>query len=132
MIFLDTNILVDVLSAREGYDTSAEVVESIRAGRETGCISALTIPIVWYVLGERRESIGEIDTLVKHFSVVPLDLQILKTSFKSSMGDFEDSIQLNSALKKKCSTLITRNKRDFKTDRITVLTPEEFLEGRKN
>lgn len=129
MIFLDVNVLVDVLSVREGYEASAEVIDSIRSGKEDGCLSALTIPIIWYLLGESKESIKEIETLTKHFKIVPLNLQVLNSSFKGEMNDFEDSIQLNSALKAGAKFLITRNKRDFwSRSKITILTPEEFLE----
>lgn len=133
MIFLDANIFVDVLSAREGYESSAEIIESVKDGKEGGCLSALTIPIIWYVLGESRESVKEIETLAKRFKIIPLNNQILKSSFRSGMGDFEDSIQLNSALKGGSKFLITRNKKDFEPhDGITVLTPEEFLSLHKN
>ncbi|MCL5679861.1 MAG: PIN domain-containing protein [Candidatus Marsarchaeota archaeon] len=133
MIFLDINVLVDVLSAREGYEASAEIIESIKEGKEKGCISALTIPITWYVLGERRESIEEIRTLTKYFTIVPLSLRILNNAFESKMRDFEDSIQLNSALKGKSEFLITRNKKDFEHyNKIIILTPEEFLSKHGN
>ena len=133
MIFLDANVLVDVLSAREGFEASAEIIESVKNGKEEGCLSALTIPIIWYILGENVGSVKEIETLAKHFKIVPLNLQILNSSFKSEMEDFEDSIQLNSALKGGAKFLITRNKKDFKSDsRIIILTPEEFLAMRRN
>ena len=133
MIFLDANVLVDVLSAREGFEASAEIIESVKNGKEEGCLSALTIPIIWYVLGESKESVKEVETLARHFKIVSLNLQILKSSFKSDMEDFEDSIQLNSALKGESKFLITRNKKDFKShSRITILTPEEFLAMHRN
>jgi predicted nucleic acid-binding protein len=133
MIFLDVNILVDVFSGRDGYESSAEIVEIIKKGKERGCLSALTIPTVWYVLGESKESVKEIETLTRHFKVVPLTIQILNSSFKSDMEDFEDSIQLNSALKGGSKFLITRNKKDFGSQsKITILTPEEFLTMHRN
>ncbi len=133
MIFLDANVLVDVLSAREGFEASAEIIESVKNGKEKGCLSALTIPIIWYVLGESKESVKEIETLAKHFKIVSLNSQILNNSFKSDMDDFEDSIQLNSALKGRSEFLITRNKKDFKLHSgIAILTPEEFLAMHRN
>ena len=41
--------------------------------------------------------------------------------------DFEDNIQLASAESISANHLITRNKKDFDTSRIAVLTPEEWL-----
>jgi predicted nucleic acid-binding protein len=128
MIFLDVNVFIDVLSAREGYEAGASIIESISEGKESGCLSALTIPIVWYVMGESKESIKDIKALIKHFKIIPLNSQMIEVSFASEMNDLEDAIQLNSAIRGKCDTLITRNKKDFiPHGRINVLTPEEFL-----
>lgn len=130
MIFLDTNILLDVLlSGREEWKlASTEVVDRVRTGREKGCLSALSVPTVWYAMGERRESIKEIKSIIKHFKIISLNSFILGLSFKTDINDFEDAIQLNSALASKSDYLITRNKRDFEPVKgIAILTPEEFL-----
>jgi predicted nucleic acid-binding protein len=80
------------------------------------------------VLGESNESIKDIKALVKHFKIIPLNSQMLDISFASQMDDFEDAIQLNSAIKGGCNTLITRNKKDFGTTKgLDILTPEEFV-----
>ncbi len=133
MIFLDTNIFVDVLSNRANwYEESAEIINRVAVGKEKGCISALTIPNLWYVLGEKRESIHEIKDIIKNFKVASLTPQIIETAFDSPIGDFEDAIQLHSAISNKCDFLITRNKKDFVSGSgITVSTPEEFLARRK-
>jgi predicted nucleic acid-binding protein len=128
MIFLDANIFVDVLTAREGYEASLEIINSIRNKKEDGCLSALTIPILWYVLGEKRRSIAEIKSIIEGFNIVPLDPEIINTSFDSEMGDFEDAIQLNSAISGGSNIIITRNKKDFRSAaKVEILTPEELL-----
>lgn len=129
MIFLDANIFLDVLSARDGYEASLEIIDSIRRRKEEGCLSALTIPILWFVLGESPKSLNSIKSIIDGFSIIPLNLQIINASFKSEMSDFEDAIQLNSAIKGRSKIIITRNKKDFKSKaKLEILTPEEFLE----
>ena len=133
MILFDANVFVDVLNNRDNfYEASAEVIEKVQSGKESGCISALTVPILWYVLGEDLPPVKEIREIINDFEIIPLTSQIIEASFKSEMKDFEDAIQLNSALKRRCTTLITRNKKDFKINTISILTPEEFLASDKD
>lgn len=127
MIFLDANIFVDVLTARKGYEASIRVMEGIKSGKASGCLSALTVPLLWYLMRETPASVKEIRTIVKDFKIIPLSSQILDSSFNTKMDDFEDAIQLNSAIKGGSEFLITRNKKDFIDNKIPILTPEEFL-----
>ena len=57
--------------------------------------------------------------------IIPLNSKMLRISFASQMNDFEDAIQLNSAIKGGCTTLITRNKKDFGNPKeLDILTPQ--------
>jgi predicted nucleic acid-binding protein len=130
MIFVDTNVFLDVLEDRdEWYAASSKIVNYVETKKDKGSISALTAPTLWYAMHERRESIEKIRSIVRHFKIVSLNAYILNLSFKTDMDDFEDAIQLNSALQAEAKYLITRNKRDFPADaKVDILTPEEFLE----
>jgi predicted nucleic acid-binding protein len=45
----------------------------------------------------------------------------------SDFNDFEDAIQYYTALENNINTIITRNKKDFKTSKLPVLTAKEYL-----
>lgn len=131
MILLDVNIFMDVFEGREGIETSLKVMELIEENRLKACISALTVPILWFLMEKRMpesEAKAKVTVAIKGFLVVPLNKTILQEAFKSEMADFEDAIQFYSAIKGKCSALVTRNKKDFTIhNKLDVLTPEEFL-----
>ncbi|MFX0172052.1 MAG: type II toxin-antitoxin system VapC family toxin [Candidatus Hodarchaeota archaeon] len=134
MILFDINIFVDVLSARQGFDKSAQLIDLVEKGELEGVISSLTIPILWYITSQ---SIGFhdakiiVEEIIKGFIIQALDEEIIRNSFKSEMKDFEDSIQYYSAKSYGCKSIITRNKRDFEgIDDIVIKSPEEFLEER--
>ncbi|MDE0026320.1 MAG: hypothetical protein OXP69_18075 [Spirochaetaceae bacterium] len=55
------------------------------------------------------------------FTVVPLDAQILNQSIDSARGDFEDAIQLHSAVRVGARYLVTRNPAHFATDVLSVV-----------
>ncbi|MCF6149428.1 MAG: PIN domain-containing protein [Candidatus Kuenenia sp.] len=52
---------------------------------------------------------------------------MIDLSLTSDFRDFEDAVQYYSAVQAKADCLITRNKSDYKVDRLPVLTPEEFM-----
>ena len=59
--------------------------------------------------------------------LVALSQTIIDQALAAPGPDFEDKIQLASANSISANHLITRNKKDFDTSHITVLTPEEWL-----
>jgi hypothetical protein len=64
---------------------------------------------------------------LRRLRLVALSQTILDQALASAGSDFEDNIQLVSAESISANHLITRNKRDFDTSQIAVLTPEEWL-----
>lgn len=132
-IFVDVNLFIDVQRKRENWKKSFQVIRSVLEGKNQGYISALTPTIVYFlrkpVLGEKMAKEQMLD-VTSGFKVVDLTEKILKdAAVDQRMADFEDAIQLHSALKN-AQVIITRNKDDFEQVRkdIEILTPEEFLD----
>ena len=61
------------------------------------------------------------------FRVAAVDEKVIDLSLSSDFKDFEDAVQCYSAVNAKVDCLITRSKRDYVTDILPILTPEEFL-----
>ena len=120
-----------MLERRTGMESSLRVIEMVRKGNISGHISSLSVPILWFLTEKtlpESEAKEVTKSIIKGFSIITLNPEILNKSFKSEIGDFEDAIQLYSAIKGNCKYLITRNKKDFITaGKISILTPEEFL-----
>jgi len=133
MILVDVNIFMDIFRRRKGWTYSLEIINRVRNRKIKGYISALTIPILWFLLSKdipEKDAKNYVKTIIEEFEVIPLDMQIINLSFKSEMEDFEDAIQFTSAISANCKVLITRNKEDFLVakNNIEILTPEEFLD----
>lgn len=130
-VFLDTNVLLDVL-ARRGpfYADSAQVWTLAETGRVTGFISTLSLPNLFYLLRRINGQKGArkaMSILRDIFSLVPLDTQIVNQAIDADAADFEDAIQFFIALRTGATALITRNPRDFPSQDIAIQTPTEFL-----
>lgn len=135
-IFVDTNVLADLLLHRQDfYDDAARLFSLFDKKKFIGCVASFSFATISYLLEKyaklTSEQIGEqfqkVSTLVK---IIPLDEKVLYQSFdvkSSGFSDIEDSMQYFSAKKAKCSFIITRNKKDFEKSEIPVFTADEFL-----
>ena len=130
-IFLDTNIILDVLVKREPYYIdSARIWTLIKEKSIQGYISAITINNFYYIIKKLKNSkIAEnfIDEILDDFEIVPLTKDILRQSRTIPGKDYEDSIQYFSAINTGCQFLITRNKKDFISTGLNIISPTEFL-----
>ena len=130
-LLIDTNIIVDLLTKREDFHVEAQELFSL--ADEDGVklfISAMTFATTRYLISkylnenEARKIMMRFKLLVK---ILPLEDDILELALASDFRDFEAAIQYHTALKNRLDIIITRNKKDFKTSRIPVLTAREYL-----
>ena len=130
-LFLDTNVVLDVLAAREPHwKASARVLAAIDKPRVVGLVAAHSITTIYYLLSKHltrtraRAAVVELLGLVQTAAV---DHEVLLHALSLGWNDFEDAVQAAAALGSKATHLITRNPRDFARLTIPVLSPEEFV-----
>jgi len=130
-VFLDTNVLMDVLARRDPFCDQARRVWILAEARQVaGFISALSVPNLYYILrraGGDKPARLTLLHLPDVFSLVPLDAQIVSQAVDSDIPDFEDAIQFFSALRVGADVLVTRNSKDFPKTDVVIQTPAEFL-----
>jgi predicted nucleic acid-binding protein len=130
-IFIDTNVLYDVLGRRETFYGPSNAVWSLcEKGKIKGFISVISFNNVYYInrrMTNRSNAIDKISLIRDVFSMVALDEQVINQAIDSDFSDFEDAIQYFSAVRCDAECIVTRNKKDFKLSDIAVLSPEEFL-----
>ncbi len=129
-LFFDTNILLDVVLRREPFfRDSAAIWAMCETGEAKGFVSAISLNNVHYVASKwigHDNAMSAVRLILAIFSVVPLDLDILREAADVPHIDFEDDIQLASALRCGANYLISRNTADYPTGLIPVLTPADY------
>jgi predicted nucleic acid-binding protein len=132
-LFLDTNIVLDLLGEREPfYLPAAKIATLSDQGEIDIVVSALTYSTVYYVLSKfegkevAREKVRKFKVLAQ---TADLTDQIIDKAFLSKFKDFEDALQYYCALSQQCTLIITRNGGDFKNSEIPVLGPDEYLKS---
>jgi predicted nucleic acid-binding protein len=132
-ILLDTNIIIDLLAAREPFYTEAAELFSL-ADKKTIklSVSALSLANTHYILSKFTNG-QEARKILRNFKVIvdvlPLDDKIVDLALNSEFRDFEDAIQYFTAIENDQKLIITRNKSDFKGSKIPVMTGSEFLKS---
>lgn len=134
-VFLDTNVVIDLLGEREiYYNSSAKIASLADKGEIQIVVSALTFSTVYYVLSKYEDTAIVRDKITRFKIIVEIsDLtdKIIEQGLSSKFSDFEDALQYYCAVNSACEIIITRNGKDFKESAIPVLNPDEYLGKRK-
>ena len=131
-ILIDTNVIFDVLCNRPDFvEDSSKVWKYCEVNQINGCISALSVPNIVYIL--RKELTPErtqqlIEQIMMIFDVTDLKSSDLKNAAEMLTSDFEDAVQMCCAERIKADFIVTRNIRDFKNSKVPVLKLSELLE----
>jgi len=131
-VFIDTNIVLDLLGQREPfYEDAAKLFSQADRGKIKLYVSSLTIANANYVLTKLKSAKDARVILIKFkvlVVVVELSDKIIELSLNDgSFKDFEDGLQYFTALENEADILITRNLKDFKSSKIPVMTAGQYL-----
>ena len=130
-IFLDTNIILDLLAERHPfYDSIAKIVTLADRKELLLLTSPISFTTAEYVLSKFESKTSALLKLQK-FSILcevaDVNQETIDKSLFSGFRDFEDAVQYFCALQANSDLFLTRNKKDFKQSSLPKLTPEEFL-----
>jgi predicted nucleic acid-binding protein len=131
-IFVDTNVIVDLIADRKPFSKFAIQIFSKAEGRKIRLYtSSHSIATTHYLLKKYIDEKTLRDVLfniLDYLTIVAIDQDVLKKGLKSKHKDFEDALQIISAYSiDKLDCIVTRNFKDFKGSEIVVLSPDELI-----
>ena len=124
-VYLDTNILIDILLDRDLEHISINKITPFLKQSQV-YMSTLSVHITYYILkikpntSMHRRSMA----LINRINLVPLSQEIINQSLNNFSIDFEDTLQYYSALDQNCDYILTRDKKNFK--KIKELIPSKI------
>lgn len=129
-LFLDTNIVIDLLDKREPYYKDAVRLFTMAYNKQVELVVApISYTTASYLL--RHHGSEGVRNLLANFrqlsSVATTDERVIDDSIASLFADFEDAVQYYTALKVKADVIITRNVDDFALAKLPVMTAAEYL-----
>lgn len=127
-ILFDTNIVLDVLSAREPHvEISAKLFDMVESGHIEGYLCATTITTIGYLIKKwqnKQTAKQAIHSLLRLFSIAQVNKVVLAKAINSDFSDFEDAVLYQAACYVGVEGLVTRNTKDFKFVELPIYTPD--------
>ena len=116
-VFLDTNIILDLLLEREGFEDSAELFRLQEDGRLKLYVSYLTMVNIAYVYRKtvgQNMAVANLKYLSALVGVLSMDEGQFQKALLMSGPDIEDIFQATCAADAGMDCIITRNVKDFR------------------
>lgn len=130
-VLIDSDVILDLFFNRKPHAQFAETIfKMCEAGKIKGYVTSIIISNTYYLLKKittHEKVIAKLRLLISITEVINTDKETVLTSLNSDFKDFEDALQHFSAVKfGGIDTIITRNIKDYKKSKLSVMTPESF------
>ncbi len=126
-VLLDTDVLLDVaLFRREFYEASARVLEWAEAEPGQAGVAWHSLSNLAYLV--RPDARPFLRELLQFVEVAPVSTESARLALEMSLGDFEDALQVASAIAFGATFLVARNLAHYKRSPLPALSPAQFLE----
>lgn len=131
-IFLDANVLIDVVQNRVGFVEASSKI--LQLGLDGDCelwASDVTMVTVSFYAKKNRtdeqlyEVMWELRSII---NIAPTGPLAIDWALQQRSRDFEDSVQYYAAMRCEAEYIITRNQRDYPHADIPVASPQEFIQ----
>lgn len=131
-VFIDTNVLLDLLLERQPWVLQASILFSMADRKEIELLCcSLSFATATYLMQrlkyERKEIISKLSIAKSLCTVTTIDAHVIDRTLQSDFPDLEDAMQYYSALASNAEVILTRNMKDFATANILVQSPIEFI-----
>ena len=132
-VFIDTNILIDFLAARQPFAEDAIALFQLADDNEIELmVSDLSIVNTIYVLRRMHYGLTEIydslDSIRPLLTITSMGTSVIDRCLQHRSDDFEDEMQYLSAVDANADYILTRNAKDFDFGDGSVMTPRGFFE----
>jgi len=131
-VLVDTNVLLDFLLEREPFKKDAEeLFAAIDSGQIIGYVTATTLTDIFYIARKHTRSLElareAVSSTLETMTICPINRNVLEAAFVSSLTDFEDAVQIYSAIAQNLDAIVTRDTKGFVSSTIPVYSVQELL-----
>jgi predicted nucleic acid-binding protein len=130
-VFLDTNILLDVIQSRVGLVEESTAVIVLAEELDAKLFIAWhSLATIYYLIRRGRTehaAMKEIDQILDWADIAPVNSLSAARARNLNFSDFEDAMQCVCAESCLADIIITRNTKDFFASSVPALAPSGFL-----
>ncbi len=131
-ILIDTDVILDFFFDRKPFaETAAKILSLCESKEVTGFVTSVIVSNTYYILRQNsphEKVISNLRLLLSITDVLTTNKEIIITALNSEFKDFEDALQNYSAEENgQIDIIVTRNIKDYKTSKLGVMTPDNYL-----
>ena len=131
-VLIDTDVILDFFFDRKPFsEESAKILSLCENGKIKGFVTSIMLSNIHYLLRKtatNEKVIEKLKILLKIIDVIITDKKAVEDALNSEFKDFEDALQNFSAQNtKQIKIIITRNTKDYKTSKLSIMNPETYL-----
>ncbi len=129
---IDTCIIIDALQSRVPFAEAAQKIFIHCANKQfEGYITAKSVTDIYYLTHrlthndtETRKILSKLFTLFHLVDTTSLDC---RKALSSEIGDYEDAVMVETAIRSEIDCIVTRNLKDYMKSSVKVFEPSAFL-----
>ena len=126
-IFLDTNIFLNLLLKREGYEEAVVILNACSQNIFRGFVCDITLLNIDYIASKQVKDIRNFLKAVNEvFTIVGLDNAMFKKALDINNRDLEDNAQYICAEENSCHFVVSDDRGFYKGD-VIVLSSKDFV-----
>lgn len=130
-VLFDTNVVLDVLLAREPHaEVAVQLFSLVDNGKLEGSLCATTVTTIHYLATKvvgRKQAHKYVRELMALFEVAPVDRNVLERAMDRDFDDYEDAVLHEAATVSGAAAIVTRNGKDFVRATLPVFEPIELV-----
>ena len=134
-VFLDTNILVDLATDRQGTMASQVVLSMVKRQALEAQVTTQSIIDTVYIAHRQGAAYEKVESLIneirQYVNIGYIDSFSIKWALEHHSGVFEDAAQYEAAYSSSCDYYLTRDKgilsRTENANVMKAITPEDFM-----
>ncbi len=131
IVLIDTDVLLDIaLMRKDFYKDSMKIIDLAEDKKISGFIAWHTLSNLYYLTssasrkGKSKEFIND---LLEFIQVANTNTNSAIKAVNMDVPDFEDALQISSAIECNANYIITRNIKHYRKSIIKAVTPTQFL-----
>lgn len=133
-ILIDTDVILDFFFDRLPFSDDASKILALCEKRKiNGFVTPVMISNIYYLLrktAKHEKVIENLRALLGIIDVVVIGKETILDAMNSNFKDFEDALQNFAAQShKEIKVIITRNIKDYKTSKLSIMSPETYLKA---
>lgn len=131
-VLIDTCVIIDALQSRAPFAEAAQRIFLYSANKQfEGYITAKAATDIYYLTHrlthndeETRKILSKLYILFHLLDTTSLDC---RKAISSEIGDYEDAIMVETAIRSEMDCIVTRNVKDYSKSSVMVYEPTAFL-----